>query len=172
MTAIPQLFVGVDPGLSGAIALFDNESQELVAVHDMPLTTTQAGSRHIDPYAIRPLLYDREVRLALVEKVSGGTYRDATGQVRGQGSAASFNFGKATGIVIGVLAGCRVPVREVHPSVWKALLNLSKEKALSRKKASELFPSHAEKFARAKDDGRAEAALLAWYAAKTFGRFS
>ena len=52
-----------------------------------------------------------------------------------------------------------MPIRD-----WKAALNLSSAKSASREQASLTFPDDAAQWARVKDDGRAEAALLAWYA--------
>ena len=42
-------------------------------------------------------------------------------------------------------------------------LGLSADKGVSRRRAIELWPDHRKAFERVKDDGRAEAALLAWW---------
>jgi crossover junction endodeoxyribonuclease RuvC len=53
--------------------------------------------------------------------------------------------------------------------VWKKALKIkgtgAEGKNASRVAASQLFPEHAELFSRVKDDGVAEAALIAWYGA-------
>jgi len=61
------------------------------------------------------------------------------------------------------LAAHRIPVQYVTPSIWKKHFGLSKEKGVSRGFAIQRFPEHAESFQRVKDDGRAEAALIALY---------
>ena len=84
-----------------------------------------------------------------------------------QGVTSSFNFGRSKGVVEGVFAAAGRPIVYVSPGVWKRALGLSKDKGASRRRAIELWPDHTDKFRRAKDDGRAEAALIAlWYVTK------
>jgi crossover junction endodeoxyribonuclease RuvC len=47
-------------------------------------------------------------------------------------------------------------------------MHLSADKGESRRRATQLFPDYADQWTRVKDDGRAEAALLAFYLAKGF----
>ena len=63
----------------------------------------------------------------------------------------------------GVLAALRVPYESIAPSAWKAQMGIPKgaTKDVSRARALALFPALAEQLARKKDDGRAEALLLA-----------
>jgi hypothetical protein len=56
-----------------------------------------------------------------------------------------------------------VPTFEVDPSAWKKTMRLSTDKNASRALASQYFPDSADQWARVKDDGRAEAALIALY---------
>jgi hypothetical protein len=56
-----------------------------------------------------------------------------------------------------------VPTFEVDPSAWKKTMRLSTDKNASRALASQYFPDCADQWARVKDDGRAEAALIALY---------
>ena len=84
------------------------------------------------------------------------------------GAVQAFAFGKATGGVLGVLAGLEVPTLEVRPAVWKVLMGVPADKNTSRAMAQKLFPRYAEKFKRVKDDGRAEAALMAQYGVQQF----
>jgi crossover junction endodeoxyribonuclease RuvC len=89
-----------------------------------------------------------------------------------QGVSSSFSFGRALGVAEGVLAGNGLSLRYVSPAKWKKALGLSSDKGVSRRRADkgvsrrraiELWPEHAKAFERVKDDGRAEAALLAWW---------
>ena len=67
-----------------------------------------------------------------------------------------------------------VPFELVSPTVWKAAFGIRRtqdetkadKKTEARRVASVAFPSHAERFKRVKDDGVAEAALLALYGLK------
>jgi len=54
----------------------------------------------------------------------------------------------------------------VTPAVWKKHFKLSKNKGVSRSLACQRFPEAADQFTRVKDDGRAEAGLIALYGAE------
>jgi crossover junction endodeoxyribonuclease RuvC len=159
--------LGVDPGLGGAWAVYCVARAELVEVQDMPKTK---DGDEIDTASLAVSLdfYASSLRFAVVEKVSGALYTNAQGELRGQGSAASFAFGKYTGVVYGILAAFMVPVFPIPPSVWKLKLGVTRDKASSLALAKERFPKSREIFQRKKDDGRAEAALLAFYGASFF----
>lgn len=148
----PTLTVGVDPGITGAIALVTPDG-ELADVFDMPVVAGQ----------VCPQL------LGTLECWDNGQYGtvviEAVHAMPGQGVSSMHKFGRSVGIVEGVF--WRRPVEYVSPAKWKKALGLSKDKGASRRRAIELWPGHADKFARAKDDGRAEAALIAlWYVTK------
>jgi crossover junction endodeoxyribonuclease RuvC len=83
-----------------------------------------------------------------------------------QGVTSSFNFGMAFGLVLGVIAGCKIPVALITPGEWKREFRIGADKQAARLLASRMFPIYAHSFARVKDDGRAEAALLSVYGAK------
>ena len=148
---------GVDIGNQGAIALLD-ESGELVAVHDMPTLDDGPKGR---PAVNAPLLAAiiaraGEVRITFVELV---------GPRPGEGAIQGFSFGRARGIVEGVLAAANIPITFVAPAAWKRTIGIAPGKAgakdAARPEAVRRWPAKAALFSRAKDDGRAEAALIA-----------
>ena len=150
------LTLGCDPGKSGAVAVLDTLTHELLGVADMPVVgkiisaTLLAEQVHnwVDPLSIAR-------RTAVIEDVHA---------MPKQGVSSVFSFGRALGVVEGVLAGDGWSVRYVSPAKWKKALGLSADKGESRRRAIELWPAQASWFARVKDDGRAEAALIAyWY---------
>ena len=96
--------------------------------------------------------------MAVLEQVSA---------MPGQSAPATFRFGQGYGAIEMALAAHQIPVKYVTPSVWKKHFKLSKDKGASRGLATRHFPQHADAFARVKDDGRAEAALIALYGAET-----
>ena len=49
----------------------------------------------------------------------------------------------------------------VRPNIWKREAAVPADKNAARMMATRLWPDHSNLFARVKDDGRAEAALLA-----------
>jgi crossover junction endodeoxyribonuclease RuvC len=75
--------------------------------------------------------------------------------------ASAFAFDRARGVIEGVLAAAGIPVRFVAPSAWKRAVGLTlKSKDAARSEAIRRWPDHAALFARVKDDGRAESALI------------
>lgn len=151
-----SFIIGVDPGASGAVAILEDTGQ-LVQVFDMPAVEIQVGGkakRRVAPemLASELRLYNVHGTVAVVEQVSA---------MPGQGVSSMFAFGQAYGLVLGVLAGLWIPTKTVTPSAWKKALKLNTGKDAARAKAAQLWPQMASEFKRVKDDGRAEAALIA-----------
>lgn len=165
----PDLILGVDPGLRGSFALVVAGSKKLLSVHDA-VSVLHGNKRQFDAvaFAICIEMFKDRVLFAIVEDVSAMTYTDNEGKLRGQGAAASFSFGRSAGVVDGVLAAYSIRIHKVRPAVWKTLLGLGASKSDSISLAKRLFPGHELTFKRQKDDGRAEAALLAWFGADRF----
>jgi len=72
-----------------------------------------------------------------------------------------FTCGLGMGVWLGVLAALRLPYTRVRPQIWKRAFGLSKDKAASILRAQQLYPD--ADLRRRKDDGRAEALLLAYH---------
>lgn len=149
----PHLILGIDPGLTGAIAFYDPILKSIHHVSDIPLNPT---TNTIDLYALSNLINQHALQTALacVEDPSA---------MPNQGVVSMFTFGKVCGIINGIVASNNIPLFHVKPSVWKKILGLSSDKNLSRAMAAQKFPSSSDLFKRKKDDGRAEAALLAYF---------
>ena len=83
----------------------------------------------------------------------------------GEGAVGAFSFGRSRGLVEGVLAAFNVPLRFLTPPTWKRVLGLPTgrpgTKDAARSEAIRRWPARAVLFGRVKDDGRAEAALIA-----------
>lgn len=139
--------LGVDPGLSGAL-VWVNGSGDLIEVEDMPLVNNEVNAKLLANLIVG---YGR-LECAVVERQQS---------MPKQGVASSFKTGVGYGVIIGVLAALDVPTFFLSPTQWKKVLHLSTDKETSRRKALERWPKEAEYFKRKKDEGRAEAALLA-----------
>lgn len=154
-----MLIAGIDPGFTGAIALLDLGSAALT-IRDMPTAPSTKGRVELDLYqlglALKPELddHDSEACIAVLEQVAARP---------GQGAPATFRFGQGYGAIEMALVGHGWERNYVTPTTWKKHFKLSKDKGASRALACQRFPQHADLFARVKDDGRAEAALLALY---------
>jgi crossover junction endodeoxyribonuclease RuvC len=151
------MIIGIDPGLSGAIAWMSDDGH-LIQVADMP-TVEVNGKKKVSPQMLVSMLeeHDDLIKLAVIEDV---------GVFKGNGAVSMFNFGYSAGILAGVCAGLRIPTALYRPSVWKRQAAVPADKGAARQMAQRLWPG-CRTFDRVKDDGRAEAALLArWVALK------
>jgi crossover junction endodeoxyribonuclease RuvC len=82
----------------------------------------------------------------------------------GQGVTSMFNFGEKFGFVQALAFSTNAAVSFMRPQEWKKLVGIpaGSEKGASRLRASQLFPQHSDNWARVRDDGRAEAVLIAY----------
>lgn len=144
--------LGIDPGSSGAIALYWPSAPHMIIAEDVP---TVDGT--IDPAALARRLEEARPAVAMIELV---------GAMPKQGVSSTFKFGVAFGMVRGVIGASYIPMHMVTPAKWKKHFRLSSDKEEARALATRLWPS-ASCFSRKKDHGRAEAALIARYAAET-----
>lgn len=147
--------LGVDPGLSGAIAfLFPGHlASDRVTVEDVPVADGE-----IDGANLAARLVQMRPTMAVIERV---------GAMPGQGVSSTFKFGQALGTVLGVVAALGIPIERVHSTRWKRHFRLSADKEEARALALRRFPDACKSLARKKDHGRAEAALIALWAAET-----
>lgn len=155
-----MIVLGIDPGLSGALALY-NTSEGTVDIIDMPvLEIVRNGKkkREVSAQALANQLVGRNVTAAFLERVNAMT---------GQGVTSVFSFGRSSGIVEGVLAAYDIPTTLVTPQAWQKAVGQRAGKDGSRERAMQLFPAQADLFQRKKDDGRSDAVLIAYYGAKS-----
>ena len=167
-----SIIVGVDPGFSGALGFYDLQRRQLLDLMDMPCidpkgfthwrSTGKADRIQFNIPKLAKVFQDLKpkIRLVVVEKV---------GPHPGMGVAGCFRFGHGAGLIEGVLHALQLQLQLVHPAVWKGALNLSGDKNLSRKLATQHFPEFKDYFTHKRDDGRAEACLLAEYGMRFLG---
>jgi crossover junction endodeoxyribonuclease RuvC len=148
-----KLILGIDIGARGAIAVL-NADGSLVSVEDMPvLTDGPKGRRSVNAPLLAAIIFKSHAHHAFVEFV---------GARPGEGAVGAFSFGRSRGVVEGVLGAAGIPVSFIAPAAWKRAAGLSlASKDAARAEAIRRWPSHAAVFARVKDDGRAESALIA-----------
>lgn len=149
-----MLYIGIDPGLSGALAILD-QAGEVVLLADLPIIR-DLSLEWTDGSTLQSLILgalDGRRAVAMIERVSS---------MPGQGIASSFLFGVGFGSVLSVLQAMTIPLSFVTPAVWKRSYGLSKDKHASLHKARLQHPS--AELHLAKHNGRAEALLIAEYA--------
>ena len=151
-----MIVMSIDPGLSGALAVFIDDV--LIDVVDMPtheLSRNGKAKRQIAAADLAGIFTQHDPRHVIVERVTA---------MPGNGATSMFSFGRSFGIIEGIIAAYNISVTYVTPGVWTKGIGRGLGKDASRARACELYPSHQQRFARVKDDGRADAVLIgAWW---------
>lgn len=160
MSGLTKMIVaGIDPGKSGAMAIIYPDGS--VQFFDVPRIKLRNKDRPAWGDWIRSwsaALGFAGVDLIVIEEVAARP---------GQGVTSMFTFGRTLGFAHAIAVGSGAAVQTVTPAVWKGKLGLlNSGKGASREVCSNLYPTTAAQLARVKDDGRAEAALIAHYGRK------
>ena len=154
--------IGIDPGLSGAIAILDDN--KIIELFDMPVMPDgKKNKRQLNSALLVKLIKDNiknlENTVMIVEQVNA---------MPGQGVTSMFNFGQTFGAIKGICAALGLPIFFVRPAKWKKhfeLINSSKD--ASRTKAIEMYPYISEQLAKKKDVNKSDAILIARYYSET-----
>ena len=150
--------IGIDPGLSGGIAVLDD--LKIFDIYDMPIMSegkknkNQLNSAQLVNIIKKNTIPNGDTFL-IVEQVSA---------MPGQGVTSMFNFGQTFGSIKGICAALSLPIFFVRPAKWKKhfdLINSSKD--ASRTKVIEMYPSISPRLSKKKDVNKADAILIARY---------
>ena len=152
---------GIDPGLSGAIAIIENN--KVLSIFDMPVMAEgKKNKRQLNSAQLVSIIKEnisiRDEVAVVVEQVNA---------MPGQGVTSMFNFGQTFGAIKGVCAALGLPIFFVRPSKWKKhfeLINSSKDS--SRTKAIEMYPSLSDQLSK-KDVNKSDAILIARFYCET-----
>ena len=147
-----KCIMGLDPGLSGAIAIYYPDHPMQIACYDMP--TNDDG---VDGYALTKIVKQFMPDVVFIEKVHS---------MPKQGVASTFTFGEAYGVAKGIFYALNIPIELVTPRRWKKEFDLTSDKNQSLEMARMMWPD-SDKFKLKKHDGRAESALIAMYGYKS-----
>jgi len=154
--------IGIDPGLSGGIAILKNN--KVLNIFDMPVMPEgKKNKRQLNSAMLVTLIKenirDDEEAIVVVEQVNA---------MPGQGVTSMFNFGQTFGAIKGVCAALELPIFLVRPTKWKKhfeLINSSKDS--SRTKAIEMYPTLSSQLAKKKDVNKSDAILIARFYSET-----
>ena len=163
-----KIFVGIDPGQKGALATIDNTGW--LEVYDLKECIKPTGTfNSVDPELFINMLakaidddkYEPEDVAVFIEE-SSSFHRD--------GIKTSKPIFDSRGVMRAILCPRGYKVNFVDPKEWKKHFRLTKDKLESVKMACALFSKQKDLFSRPKRgggtmllDGRAEAALIAYY---------
>ena len=155
--------IGIDPGLSGGIAILDD--LKIFDIFDMPIMSegkknkNQLNSAQLVNIINKHIL-KKEDTYVIVEQV---------GAMPGQGVTSMFNFGQTFGSIKGICAALGLPIFYVRPAKWKKHFNLiNASKDASRTKAIEIFPYFSANLSKKKDANKADAILIASFFHETY----
>lgn len=161
------MILGIDPGISGAIACVVEGTGRVQWVEDMPtFSVVVAGARRnrVDALGLASILR-RDlfgISLAVVENVHA---------LPQEGVTSAFGFGRSLGIIEGVLATLGIGIEFVQPERWKKHYGLLRsEKDASRLRALQDAPHLADALRLKKHHGRADSILIARYGAQVIAR--
>ena len=146
------MICGIDVGAKGAIALLYPTGKN--HIEDMPML-----DKEVNGADFAAILQEFTPDHIYIEQVNSF----------GMGRTSAFNFGQGVGTLKGVIATLKIPYTMVTPQKWKKHFGLNKDKDASRLLATRLYPNESELFKRKKDDGRAEALLIARYGEQFHG---
>ncbi len=157
-----MIFIGIDPGLDGALAAIDNSG--CPRLFDTAALTIKGGAKQkriMNIYSAATAIHHLQR-----EGLCTAALEDVHSMPK-QGVASSFSFGRGLGIWEGLLCALGIPVQMVSPQKWKKVMmdGMGKEKDASRVVAMRLFPD-AELHLK-KHHGRADALLMAEWLRRT-----
>ena len=154
--------IGIDPGLSGAIAILENN--KVLGIFDMPVMAEgKKNKKQLNSAQLVNILKENtkisEDVAVVVEQVNA---------MPGQGVTSMFNFGQTFGAIKGVCAALSLPIFFVRPSKWKKhfeLINSAKD--ASRTKVIEMYPSLSNQLTKKRDVNKSDAILIARFFSET-----
>lgn len=177
-------YVGIDVGLDGAIAALI-EGQPMPCLFPMPTLDVKVKRKGKDgvkrvldaarvcgifrklqeQFTLMVLIETAQLRPAMIASGHVCPRCNREHMIAGQGIASQAEFIGQFREIRGILRGLAIPFDEIHPATWKKdVFHGRSEKLDARIVAGNLYPTVADKMSLKKNDGLAEALLLADYA--------
>lgn len=147
--------IGIDPGLSGGIAVIEADN---VRLEKMPvLVDSKTGRRHVCVSKLKEILSASLPAFVVLEKAQ---------PMPRDGSMGSFRYGECFGTISAVVEMLGFECLQVHPATWKTAMQLKgATKDDSRAMATEII-GNPDAFHKKNSHNLAEALLLAQYGRK------
>lgn len=146
-----MIFIGIDPGKKGGVAIMDDDRITVLPWDDQKFVDVMAETMN------------KGKCIAAVEKV---------GAMPGQGVTSMFSFGQSYGFILGVLTAFGIGYQLVPPTLWKrefGLLHTGKDGSVEV--AKRLFPGVnllPTERCRKESDGMSDSLLICEYARRKF----
>ena len=167
-------WIGVDPGLAGAVALIKDNGE--IRVKKVPTITVKVANRKKKTRRDFDIEGCKELLQSYIGKKTKifieGVHPLLASKV------ANFNLGRSRGIWEGVIIGLGLKYELVSPGAWKNYYfplkkgrrkEKHKKKEAAMKKALKLFPEAKKYLKLKKDIDKADALLLAYFGKVKYG---
>jgi hypothetical protein len=120
-----MIYIGIDPGKSGSMAIVWPDGQPATGVCRFDATPADQADWLLG--------FDLTQAVAVMEKVSSSPQ---------MGVVSAFSFGKSQGFLIGLLTAMKIPYYEVTPQKWQRAMGcMSKgDKNVTKHAAQKLWP--------------------------------
>lgn len=147
-----MIYIGIDPGFSGAWGIVDHHGRYV-----------SCGDMHNDGYRLNTRMIVAELRQA-IDMQDCVVVVEQVHSMPKQGVSSTFKFGMSYGAALAIADRIVSEITLVTPQMWKRKMGLTGDKSDSLEMARGLWLN--APLARQKDNGRAEALLLAEFLRK------
>lgn len=165
-----MIVLGIDPGLSGGLALVAGAAGRLRLIDAMDIPVHGEGAtRRVHVSAVLDFIQRNAPDRGVIERAQA---------MPDQGASSGFIYGRAVGALEACVEGLGLRLDVIEASAWKKFHGLSRKalsesltraqrvtafKEMSRQRAIMLFAGNHGLLDRKRDHNRAEAALIASY---------
>lgn len=120
-----MIYIGIDPGVSGGMAMLNDDGQVISTFTFSEMT-------------------GRDICDAIPNRVVGRACLEHVNAMPKQGVASTFKFGRSFGLLEGLLIGTETPYRLVRPQQWQKFLRCMSrgDKNATKKAAQQRWPKH------------------------------
>ncbi len=165
-------FIGIDPGLSGAISVI-NDKQLFIFLEDIPIMAKSKGHGRVkncvNPKGVFDIL-ESWIKVLGPNRKKIVVYMENVSSRPGDGAAGAFSFGDTFGSLKAVCACVGLSLNLVTPAAWKNYFKIDADKEVARAYAISQFPEASSHLSRKKDHDRAESLLIALYGVQNHGK--
>lgn len=156
-----MVVAGIDPGKKGGLFVLSDVDDLQSFAYTIPILKLMDSSSKLKE---KPDYANWEHNWSQALKCANHVYIEQVHAMPGQGVTSMFSFGQTFGFMHCIVVASGIPYTFISPQKWKKLANIPPKSSGddSRNRASQLLPQHSHLWTRKKDDGIAEAALIAY----------
>ncbi len=163
------MILGIDPGLTGALALYDPATRRIANAKNLPTFEIKRNGKLkgvLDTHALVATLREWAPQIT-------HAYLEQVGPMPKQGVSSVWSFCRSHCAPETTLICLNIPFTPVPPQVWKKAVGTTADKDHALLRASQLMPHDIDRWTpkrgiinKLECEGIAEAALMAYYGAQ------